>query len=40
VLGVDDEDFGGRWACTTEGFMPSLGTFVMFWIVLFNLMHV
>jgi len=34
-LGVDDEEHG-RWDLLSEGFMPSLALFLVFWITLYS----
>mmetsp|Transcript_34609 Transcript_34609/g.89746 ORF Transcript_34609/g.89746 Transcript_34609/m.89746 type:complete len:123 (-) Transcript_34609:304-672(-) len=36
VLGVDEEDFGGRWAVVQDSFMPAFGTFLLGWVTTFT----
>ena len=36
---VDEEDFGGKWELTKEGFMPSAAGFLVTWIIVYTGMH-
>lgn len=36
---VDEEEFGGAWELTKEGFMTSLATFLVIWIILYTGLH-
>lgn len=37
--GVDEEEFGGAWELTKEGFMTSFATFLVIWIILYTGLH-
>jgi len=37
--GVDEEEFGGAWELTKEGFMTSAATFLVIWIILYTGLH-
>ena len=36
---VDEEEFGGAWELTKEGFMTSFATFMVVWIILYTGLH-
>lgn len=36
---IDEEEFGGAWELTKEGFMTSLATFLVIWIILYTGLH-
>ena len=36
---VDEEEFGGAWELTKEGFMTSFATFMVIWIILYTGLH-
>lgn len=36
---VDEEEFGGAWELTKEGFMTSFATFLVIWIILYTGLH-
>ena len=36
---VDEEDFGGKWELTKEGFMTSAAGFLVTWIIVYTGMH-
>jgi len=37
--GIDEEEFGGAWELTKEGFMTSFATFLVIWIILYTGLH-
>ncbi|TRY79694.1 hypothetical protein TCAL_11005 [Tigriopus californicus] len=37
--GVDEEEYGGAWEMTKEGFMTSLAGFLVCWIILYSGLH-
>jgi len=37
--GVDEEEYGGAWELTKEGFMTSFATFLVIWIILYTGLH-
>ena len=39
IQGVDEEEFGGAWELTKEGFMTSFATFMVIWIILYTGLH-
>jgi len=36
---VDEEEFGGKWELTKEGFMTSSAGFVVTWVIIYTGMH-
>ena len=36
---VDEEDYGGVWELTKEGFMTSMASFLVIWIIVYTGMH-
>jgi len=36
---IDEEEFGGAWELTKEGFMTSFATFLVIWIILYTGLH-
>lgn len=36
---VDEEEFGGAWELTKEGFMTSFAGFLVTWIIIYSGMH-
>uniref|UniRef100_A0A1B6HR86 Rab5-interacting protein n=1 Tax=Homalodisca liturata TaxID=320908 RepID=A0A1B6HR86_9HEMI len=36
---VDEEDFGGAWELTKEGFMTSFAGFLVTWIIIYSGLH-
>ena len=36
---VDEEEFGGAWELTKEGFMTSFASFLVVWIILYSGLH-
>ena len=36
---VDEEEYGGAWELTKEGFMTSFATFMVMWIILYTGLH-
>jgi len=36
---VDEEEFGGAWELTKEGFMTSLAGFLVTWIIIYSGLH-
>ena len=36
---IDEEEFGGAWGLTKEGFMTSFATFLVIWIILYTGLH-
>jgi len=36
---VDEEEFGGAWELTKEGFVTSLAGFLVMWIIVYSGMH-
>lgn len=36
---VDEEDYGGPWELTKEGFMTSFALFLVVWIVVYSAVH-
>lgn len=36
---VDEEEYGGAWELTKEGFMTSAATFLVIWIILYTGLH-
>ena len=36
---VDEEEYGGLWELTKEGFMTSMATFLIVWIILYTGLH-
>lgn len=37
--GVDEEEYGGAWELTKEGFMTSFASFLVVWIILYSGLH-
>jgi len=37
--GVDEEDYGGLWELTKEGFMTSFAGFLVTWIIVYSGLH-
>ncbi|KDR15294.1 uncharacterized protein C20orf24 homolog [Zootermopsis nevadensis] len=37
--GVDEEEYGGAWELTKEGFMTSFAGFLMTWIIIYSGLH-
>ncbi|ROT79294.1 GEL complex subunit OPTI [Penaeus vannamei] len=37
--GVDEEEFGGMWELTKEGFVTSFAGFLVMWIILYSGLH-
>ena len=37
--GVDEEEFGGAWELTKEGFMTSFAGFLVTWIIMYSGLH-
>ena len=36
---VDEEEYGGVWELTKEGFMTSFASFLVVWIILYTGLH-
>ncbi|XP_033114529.1 uncharacterized protein RAB5IF homolog [Anneissia japonica] len=36
---IDDEDFGGAWELTKEGFMTSFALFLIVWIIVYSAIY-
>jgi len=36
---VDEEDYGGVWELTKEGFMTSMASFLVIWIIVYTGLH-
>ena len=36
---MDEEDYGGVWELTKEGFMTSMASFLVIWIIVYTGMH-
>ncbi|KAK7019404.1 hypothetical protein SK128_021864 [Halocaridina rubra] len=37
--GIDEEEFGGMWELTKEGFVTSFAGFLVMWIILYSGLH-
>jgi len=38
-LGVDEDEFGGTWELASEGAMSAFGSFLVSWIITYNLVY-